>query len=224
MDVATQPKIFAKPWLTAVLLAVLFAAALGIRLYDLTDLPNDFYMVRQYRSLIIARGMYYQRLADVPEWKRELAVSQWKAEGLIEPPIMEGLVSLTYNLAGEKTWMGRLYASLFWLIGGVAIWLLAREMSMRAGGIIAVAYFLFVPFGVTVSRAFLPDPLMVAMIAWSLWALYCWEKYRTWKLAILAGVLTGLTIFVKSVAIFPTFGSRRRVGAQPALLETDFCR
>jgi 4-amino-4-deoxy-L-arabinose transferase-like glycosyltransferase len=100
-----------------------------------------------------------------------------------------------------------LYASLFWLAGGIAIWLLAKEMSMRAGGILAVAYFLFVPFGVAVSRAFLPDPLMVAMIAWSLWALYRWEKYRTWKLAILAGVLTGLTIFVKSVAVFPLLGA-----------------
>lgn len=207
MDNGTQPKIFARPWWTAVLLAVLFAAALGIRLYDLTDLPNDFYMTRQYRSLIIARGMYYQHLNDVPEWKRDLAVSQWKAEDLIEPPIMEGIVSLTYNLTGERIWLGRLYASLFWLAGGVAIWLLAKEMSMRAGGIIAVAYFIFVPFGVTVSRAFLPDPLMVAMIAWSLWALYRWEKYRTWKLAILAGVVTGLTIFVKSVAVFPLLGA-----------------
>ena len=99
--------------------------------------------------------------------------------------------------------MGRLYASIFWLIRGIAVWLLAKEMSMRLGGIVALAYYLFVPFAVTVSRAFLPDPLMVVMVAWALWALYRWEKYRTWKLAILAGVLTGLAIFVKSVAVFP---------------------
>jgi len=89
---------------------------------------------------------------------------------------MESLVALTYNLTGVQVWMGRLYASLFWLIGGFAIWLLAKEMSMRYGGIIALAYFLFVPFAVTVSRSFLPDPLMVAMIAWSLWALYRWRS------------------------------------------------
>jgi 4-amino-4-deoxy-L-arabinose transferase-like glycosyltransferase len=207
MDSGTQPKLFVKPWLTTVLLAMLFIAALGIRLYDLTDLPNDFYMTRQYRSLIIARGMYFQHLDTIPDWKRNMAVAQWKAEDLIEPPIMEGIVALTYNLTGVQTWMGRLYASLFWLVGGIAVWLLAKEMSMRAGGLIALTYYLFVPFGVTVSRAFLPDPLMVAMIAWSLWALYRWEKYRTWKLTILAGVLTGLTIFVKSVAVFPLLGA-----------------
>jgi hypothetical protein len=207
MDRDTQPGLFARPWLTTVLLVVLFIAALGIRLYDLTDLPNDFYMTRQYHSLIMARGMYYQHLASVPDWQRNMAVSQWKNEGLIEPPIMEGIVALTYNLFGVQTWIGRLFASLFWIIGGIGLWLLAREMSMRAGGIIALAYYLFVPFAVTVSRAFLPDPLMVAMIAWSLWALYRWEKHRTWKLAILVGVLTGLTIFVKSVAVFPLFGA-----------------
>jgi hypothetical protein len=207
MDSDTQPKLFVKPWLTTALLVVLFVAALGIRLYDLTDLPNDFYMTRQYHSLLIARGMYYQHLTTIPAWQRTMAVAQWKAEGLIEPPIMEGIVALTYNLTGVQTWMGRLYASLFWLIGGIGLWLLAREMSMRNGGIIALVYYLFVPFAVTVSRAFLPDPLMVAMIVWSLWALYRWETHRTWKLAILAGVLTGLTIFVKSVAVFPLLGA-----------------
>jgi 4-amino-4-deoxy-L-arabinose transferase-like glycosyltransferase len=207
MESVSQPKPLLKPWLTTALLVVLFVAGLGIRLYDLTDLPNDFYMVRQYHSLLIARGMYYAHLTTVPAWQRTIAVAQWKAEGLIEPPIMESIVALTYNLTGVRTWMGRFYASLFWLIGGFAIWLLAKEMSMRYGGFLALAYFLFVPFAVTVSRSFLPDPLMVAMIAWSLWALYRWEKHRTWKLAILAGVLTGLTIFVKSVAVFPMLGA-----------------
>jgi hypothetical protein len=207
MESGSQPRLFGKPWLTTALLVAFFVAALGIRLYDLTDLPNDFYMTRQYRSLIIARGMYYQHLTTGPDWQRTMAVAQWKAEGLIEPQIMEGVVALAYNLTGVQVWMGRLFASLFWLIGGIAIWLLSRELSMRAGGIIALAYYLFIPFGVTVSRAFLPDPLMVAMIAWSLWALYRWETHRTWKLAVLAGVLTGLTIFVKSVAVFPLLGA-----------------
>ena len=207
MEDAKRSSLFSKPWLTTALVVALFVAALGIRLYDLTDLPNDFYMVRQYRSLLISRGMYYEHLTTVPEWQRNLAVAQWKGEGLIEPPIMEALTALTYDFTGVQIWIGRIYASLFWLSGGLAIWLLAREMSMRGGGIIALAYYLFVPFGVTVSRAFLPDSLMVALIAWSLWALYRWEIRRTWKSAILAGILMGITIFVKSVAVFPLLGA-----------------
>jgi hypothetical protein len=207
MENNVSPKLFSKPWLMVALVAVLFIGALGIRLYDLTDLPNNFYLVRQYHSLLIARGMYYAHLPTAPEWQRDIAVVQWKGEGLIEPPIMEGLVALTYHIIGEHIWVGRIYASLFWLAGGLAIWLLAKELSMWEGGIIALAYFLFLPFGMTASQAFMPDSLMTALIAWSLWALYYWEKRRTWKTAILAGVLTGLAILVKSVAVFPLLGA-----------------
>jgi 4-amino-4-deoxy-L-arabinose transferase-like glycosyltransferase len=119
---------------------------------------------------------------------------------------METLVALTYHIIGEHIWVGRVYASLFWLAGGLAIWLMAKELSMREGGIIALAYFLFLPFGVTASRAFMPDSLMTALIAWSLWALYRWETRYTWKTAVLAGILTGAAILVKSVAVFPLLG------------------
>jgi hypothetical protein len=207
METPFHARFALKPWLTTTILVLLFLAALGIRLFDLTDLPNDFYMVRQFRGLIISRGMYYQHLTNIPEWQRAEAISQWQEEGLIEPPLMERLVALTYNLTGVQDWMGRLYSSLFWLAGGLAIWFLAREMSMRAGGIIAVAYFLFAPFGITVSRAFIPDPLMVALIAWSVWALYRWDGLRTWSAAIVAGLLVGFTIFIKSVAVFPLLGA-----------------
>jgi 4-amino-4-deoxy-L-arabinose transferase-like glycosyltransferase len=200
-------RLFSKPWQMAALLFVLFIGALGIRLLDLTDLPNDFYMVRQYRSLLIARGMYYAHLPTVPAWQRDIAVAQWKAEGLIEPPIMESLAALTYHVIGEHIWVGRVYASLFWLVGGFAIWLLAKELSMRLGGIIALAYFLFLPFGMTASQAFLPDSLMTVLIAWSFWAFYRWENRRTWKSAILAGCLAGFAILVKSVAVFPLLGA-----------------
>ncbi len=207
MENEVSPKLFSKPWLMAALMAVLFIGALGIRLLDLTDPPNDFFLVRQYRSLLIARGMYYAHLPSASEWQREIAVAQWQEQGLIEPPIMEGLAALTYRIIGEHIWVGRVYASLFWLAGGLAIWLLAKELSMREGGIIALAYFLFLDFGMTASQAFMPDSLMTALIAWSLWALYRWETRRTWKSAILAGALTGLAILVKSVAVFPLLGA-----------------
>lgn len=191
----------------AILLAILFAGALGIRMLDLTDLPNDFYMVRQYGSILIARGMYYANLESAPDWQRDMAVAQWQQRGLIEPPIMERLAALTYTLTGEHYWVGRVYASLFWLAGGIAIWLLAKDLSARAGGLVAVAYFLFLPFGMLASRAFMPDPLMTALVAWSFWALHSWEVHRTWRSALLAGILTGLAILVKSVAVFPLLGA-----------------
>ena len=210
MESVSQPKPLLKPWLTTALLVVLFVAGLGIRLYDLTDLPNDFYMVRQYHSLVIARGMYYAHLTAVLEWQRTMAVAQWKAEGLIEPPIMESIVALTYNLTGVRTWMGRFYASLFWLIGGFAIWLLAKEMSMRYGGFLALAYFLFVPFAVTVS--------LVAMGAVSRGeAPYLETGHPGWRIDRvdhLCQIGGGIS----------HAGRSGRLGDQPGLLETHFRR
>jgi 4-amino-4-deoxy-L-arabinose transferase-like glycosyltransferase len=200
-------KLFQKPWPILTLVAFLLAGALGIRMLELTNPPNDFYMVRQYRSLLIARGMYYAQLPNVSQWQRDFAITQWKEEGLIEPPIMERLVALTYHIIGEHLWVGRVYALLFWLLGGLAVWLLAKELSMKEGGIIALAYFLYLPFGVTASRAFMPDSLMTALIAWSLWSLYRWEKKHTWRSAILTGLITGIAILVKSVAVFPLLGA-----------------
>jgi 4-amino-4-deoxy-L-arabinose transferase-like glycosyltransferase len=207
MEKEGTAKLFPKTWMTATLVIALFIGALAIRLFDLTDLPNDFYMVRQYRSLLIARGMYYATLPSVPQWQRDFAISQGKGEGLIEPPIMEMLTALTYRVTGEQIWVGRVYASLFWLTGGLALWLLAKELKMREGAFIAVAYFLFVGFGMNASWAFMPDSLMTALIAWSMWGLQRWENRRTWKAAMLAGILTGLAILVKSVAVFPLLGA-----------------
>ncbi len=207
MTAPEKPQSFFKPWQTTLVVIVLFCAALGIRLYDLTDLPNDFYMVRQYRGLLMARGMYYDGLENVEAWQRQVAVSQWQNESLIEPPILEGLVALTYHVIGEHIWVGRVYSSLFWLAGGLALLLLAKDLSMRTGGLIGLAYYLILPFGVIASRTFMPDPLMTALMVWSVWALHRWEMRRTWRMVFLAGALTGLAILVKSVIVFPLFGA-----------------
>jgi hypothetical protein len=137
-----------------IFIGVLFLAGLGIRLYDITDLPNDFYMVRQYRGLIMARALYYRLLPQAPAWQHQVTEAQWEQAGLIEPPILEGLVAFTYRLIGEHIWVGRVYSALFWLAGGLALWLLSREVQMRYGGILAVLYFLFLPFGITAAAPF----------------------------------------------------------------------
>ena len=97
-------------WLGLSLLA--FLLGLAVRLYDITDPPLDFHPTRQLHSALIARGMYYQNLDDIPDWQRERAVDQWKAEGLIEPQIMEHLTAFTYRIIGAPK-LGRRVCGLF---------------------------------------------------------------------------------------------------------------
>jgi len=192
------------PILLRALLFFMFTLGLGIRLYDLTDQPLDFHPTRQLRSAIIARDMYFEHLPSAPQWKQQLAAEQLGSYNLIEPPILEGLVAWTYGLIGsDPVWVARIYASLFWLIGGVALFKLVQDMTSADGGVIALAYYLFLPFGIIASRSFQPDPLMVMMIILALWAIYRWHRLGSWKSAWLAGGLAGLALFVKAVALFP---------------------
>jgi hypothetical protein len=194
-----QSKIF-----LGVVLFILFALGLGIRMVDLTDPPLDFHPTRQLRSAIIARSLYYRSLPESEDWHRQVAVSQYSGAGLIEPLVMETLVANTYRVIGsDPVWVARIYSSLFWIIGGLALYFLTSAMTSPDGGVLAVAYYLFVPFGIIASRSFQPDPLMVMFILLALWAVYYWYRKPSWKTAILAGVLAGMALFVKAVALFP---------------------
>jgi 4-amino-4-deoxy-L-arabinose transferase-like glycosyltransferase len=207
MNHSTPYFFWGKRWLLILIIIAALALALGIRLYDLTDLPLDFHPTRQLFSAFKARGMYYLSAPDVPAWKRQIAIQQWQEKATIEPPLIETLVAWTYRFTGEKLWVARIYSSIFWLLGGLALFLLARDMTSPEGALAALLYYLFVPYGVIASRSFQPDPLMVALIVWGLWGFYRWYKKRTWRWLVTAGILSGLAIFAKNVAVFPIFGA-----------------
>ncbi len=185
--------------ITAVVL--LLALGLGLRLYDLTDQPLDFHPTRQLRGALIARSMYYQMLPNADPQARQIAVGIANTTGQYEPSIVEKLVAMTYLALGrEVLWVSRIYTSLFWLIGGVALYDLARRMTSYSGALVALAYYLILPFAVQASRSFQPDPGMVMWIILTVYALYRWGEKPSWKWAILAGALGGMAILTKVVA------------------------
>ncbi|MBI1854734.1 MAG: hypothetical protein HYR93_02520, partial [Chloroflexi bacterium] len=72
-----------------VTLIALFGLGLGIRLFDLTDLPLDFQPTRQLLSALKARGMFYQTAPNIPDWQRQMAIQQWKTKAEVEPEVFE---------------------------------------------------------------------------------------------------------------------------------------
>ncbi len=191
-------------WFT---LAVIFILGFGIRLYDLTDPPLDFHATRQLFSALISRGMYYQADDSYPVWQQDIAVKAWQTKQVIEPRLLETLVAWTYRVIGtEVIWVARIYSIFFWMVGGLALYLLAREMTSIDGAVIALAFYLFTPFGAIASRSFQPDPLMVMAIVIAWWTFFRWVKNPSWKTALLAGLMAGFAILVKSVAVFMLLG------------------
>lgn len=200
------------PWLAAL---VILALGLGVRYYDLTDEPLDFHPTRQLRGAIIARGLYWEMLPEADPATRELAMTLPSATGQYEPPFLEHLVARTYLLMGrENIWVARAYNSLFWVIGGLALFALARRMTANADGstspgaaLIVLGYYLVLPFAVQASRSFQPDPMMVMWVLLAVWALFRWSEAQTWKWALLAGLLGGVAILSKAVAAYLMAGA-----------------
>jgi 4-amino-4-deoxy-L-arabinose transferase-like glycosyltransferase len=203
---------------------LLIFLGIGIRLYDLTDLPLDFHPTRQLLSAHKARGIYYQVQTGIPDWQREFAVQQWKVRAAVEPEVLEHLVAFTYQYIGEKLWVARIYSTLFWIIGGGFLFLLAKKLFSEIGALAALAIYLFNPYGIIASRSFQPDPLMVMLIIMFWWAVWNYsellpattrggkiaDSYSSarlvWPWALLAGVLGGIAIYIKFVAAFFVIG------------------
>lgn len=208
-DTAFSHRLFEKSaWLRRITIVLLVVLALVIRFYDLDDLPLDFHSTRQMHSALMARGMYYQTRTDIPDWQKNQALQQWKAEGLIEPPIMESLSSLGYQLAGnDDLRIPRVMSIFFWMLGALPLYWLARGLIDNNGAVFALAFYLILPYGALASRAFQPDPLMVSAILWAVWAAWCWSGRPGWTWAIIAGLLAGLAVLIKSVAAFFVAGA-----------------
>lgn len=190
-------------WLWIGLILLAFLLGLVVRLYDLTDLPLDFHSTRQLHSALIARGMYYQNLEDAPQWERDRAVSQWKAEGLIEPQIMQRLTAFTYRLIGaQELWAARLWAIFFWTLGGIFLVFLARDIAGMSGATLTIVFYMLWPYAAIASRAFQPESLSVASLILALWLSYRWIEKPTMRNAVAAGLACGIAIYIKSTVVF----------------------
>lgn len=192
---------------TWVLLATIFLVSALIRFYDLADPPLDFHPARQFHSALIARGIYTRLGGEYPGRLAGLNIAQESSEIRIEPPILEYSVAITYRIFNiDQLWVARIFSIIFWLLGGIGLFLLVKKMSSVSGAFIALLFYLFLPYGVIASRSFQPDPLMVALSIFAFLGIYRWHQKPGFKTAILAGVLIGAAILVKQVAVFYLLG------------------
>jgi hypothetical protein len=219
----SQPSFFSARAIRIAALLLLFSAALSIRLYDLTDLPLDFHPTRQLLSAIKARALYFETQPDgVSTEKLETGIRQARLKAQVEPVIFERLVAYTYRFTGEQLWVSRLYSSLFWLIGGIFLFLLVRDLVSFDAAIFSTAYYLFFPYAVIGSRSFQPDPLMVMLIIVFWWVFLRWTDVAVApptpgsgaaaRAALLAGLVGGLAIFIKFSAAFFVIGAALGLG------------
>jgi hypothetical protein len=189
-------------WLQWAALVILVLVGFGVRMLNLYDPPLDFNPVRQLRSALIARAVYYDLDPKIDPQTRHLADSMATLESY-EPPVIEQIVGLTYYLTGaERVWVGRIFSCLCWLIGGLALFGIARRYTSFWSAWVGLAFYLGLPFGIVASRAFQPDPWMVMWILLTTWMALRWSEKPGWKNSLLTAIFAGITILVKVTAGF----------------------
>ncbi|MBL8101841.1 MAG: glycosyltransferase family 39 protein [Anaerolineales bacterium] len=199
---------------------ILFALGGFLRLLDITDPPLDFHPSRQLRNSLVARDIYYSILPSATDQQRDLAASFARSVGKYEPPVIESLVAYTYLATGENIAVARVWGAIFWLAAGVALFDLMRRATSPWAALIALAFYLVLPFSVQASRSFQPDPLMTSAFVAGIYFLYRWSEEQTWKWAVLAGVFLGLATFVKIVIAF--FAGSAAIAMVLFTLKKDF--
>lgn len=190
--------------LTGLALGLALLLGLAVRLYDLTDPPLDFHPTRQLRGAITARYLYYRWNPKATPEEKAWAARLYRRLAPFEPPVLDALVALTYLALGrEVLWVGRVYASAFWVLGALGTYTLARRWMPPWPALAGTLYLLFHPFAILAGRSFQPDPLMVALLVWTVYAWARWAEKGTRGWSIAASALSAATVMVKGFALFP---------------------
>jgi hypothetical protein len=174
-----------------------------IRLPGLADPPLDFHPTRQYRAAIIARGYSLDLLGGLEPRQRQAVEAATLAQARIEPPVMERLASWVYHLIGrEDLRWARALAVIAWSLGGLAFFWLAIEVLSAPAALASVAIWTFLPFGIRASQSFQPDPLMTALIVFTLAAAVSYARVGTASRGVVFGCGLAAALAVKAVSLF----------------------
>jgi hypothetical protein len=190
-------------WLKVSLL-VMFLLATLIRLDEIRA-PGHL-LDREYTSAIFARAYYFSSNDSVEEWRRDIAITAKNQQPILEPPLLEYLVSLIYRVVGREDLIySRYLTNAFWLIGGVFMFLSTKKLLSTDEAIIATTYYLFVPMGIIISRSFQPDSLMMMLFLISFYLLILYFDTPTKNRLFFAAITTGLTLLLRPLVIFAIF-------------------
>jgi len=211
---AHNMEFFKKPAVQLSILFLLFITAFAVRLHHINKPPHDFAALRQYQAAHIARDYYFKSQDAIPEWRRNVAEVNSKRMGLLlEPRIMENLTVYGYRiLGGEHLWIPRVLSSVFWLVGGIFIFLIARKISSLEAAFFSTVFYLFLPFSILASRSFQPDPLMIMMLVFSIFMIIRFYEEPSFLNLTSAAIIAAIAILVKPYSLFFIFGAYLSVG------------
>lgn len=187
------------------LVFLLLLLAFGIRIFHITRPPLDFSSIRQFQSIHIARGIYYETNASVSESDKNIAKINMQRMGLLlEPRILENAAVLGYRITGgEHLWIPRTLSVVFWIAGGLFLYLIARKISSTGESLFSLSFYLFLPYSILASRCFQPDPLMLMLLLASIYTVLVYYDKPSILRFLVSAATASFAIYIKPYSLFP---------------------
>ncbi len=132
------------------------------------------------------------------------------AASLVFIPLSDGKQPFFFWIAGffmqfipDHLWAGRFPSIVSGLAAMIGMWLVSWELfkNKKIAWISALVY-LVLPFTVLYDRMMLADSMLAMWGIWSMYLSLVLVRTRSWKVAILLGIVYGLGLLTKSPAVF----------------------
>jgi 4-amino-4-deoxy-L-arabinose transferase-like glycosyltransferase len=184
----------------ALLVGCLVAAAFLLRV---DGIARPSLSTRELHNALLAREYYLGDGAGLPVWKQHVLRELDRSVKPVEPPLLDHVAAWGYRIAGrEDLWIPRLVSAALWVLGGLFVYLIGLRITRREGALVATALYLFWPYGVVMSRVYMPDPSTVALILAGAFAVIrYWERPSPRRFAVAAGVAAVATFVKPGVAL-----------------------
>lgn len=185
---------------TMVIVGLLLVGALLLRIDGINQPSLE---TRELHNALLAREYYLGAGHGLPASKQHVLQALDRSVEPVEPPLLDHLAALEFRLTGsENIWFPRLASALLWVLGGVFLFKIALRAMRRRGALVALTLYLFWPYGVLISRLYMPDPMMVALLlAGALTVIRYWEKPSGKRFAVACGVSALATVAKPGIAL-----------------------
>ncbi len=178
-------------------------AGFAVRAHGIGDPLVAFHSLRHYRSALIARACYDDATPGTPRWAIDIAHANRDIQQAGEPPISEWIACTAYRAIGrEDLRIPRALSAIWWIIGAIPLFLIARRLISVHGALVACALHLFLPYAIAATRTFQPDPLMTTCALGAIAALLALHDRPSGRRLIAAALAIGLALLVKPMSVF----------------------
>jgi len=153
---------------------------------------------RELHNALVARQLYLGDGTGLPVWQQDVLRELGDVAQPIEPPILDLLAASAFRIAGgEHLWIPRLASAMLWVGGGIFLLLIALRITTREGALVALALYLFWPYAVWLSRLYMPDGMMVALLLAAALAVIRYWELPSWGRLFAAGAVSSVATAAK---------------------------